>query len=216
MSDSNPSDYAVTVARSAFAAIPWFGGALNEAFFDHRARTKLRPFEEFVNDLGRDLRALGEAAVDREFLASEAFGDLVESTIRRIVLSGAKEKRERLRKVLVNQISSPLPSDYQELFLDLASEVSEKSIAILSAYRDAWSRPRTADEPERTPKQGDFRDPGRYGLAPGEHRFLIQHLIARGLMYDDSVGRWNTSALQIVEISDLGLEFLRFVEGETA
>lgn len=49
-------------------------------------------------------------------------------------------------------------------------------------------------------------------MEAGAFRFMVQHLVARGLMDDDSVGRWDTNALQYVEITELGLSFLDFVE----
>lgn len=216
MTESRPRDYAITIVRSAFAALPYFGGLFNELFFDHRARTKARRFEEFVSGLARDVERLGESAINRSYLESEEFGDLTEATLRRVVISGSKIKRERLRRVLVSQMYSPLATDYQELFLDLVSEVGEKEIEILSAYREAKNRPQGEEEGENSPKREIFRSPEYYDLDTGEYRFLIQHLIARSLMYDDGIGRWNTAALKILEISELGCRFLEFIEGETS
>jgi hypothetical protein len=213
MNEARPSEYVVTIARSAFSVIPWIGGVLNEIIFDHRSRVKQRRFEEFVIGLADDVQRIGEGAVDQEFLLSEEFGDLLEATLRRVVSSGRQEKRDRLRRVLVRQLQAPLPSDYQELFLDLVSEVSEKEIEILDAFREAALRPRREDEPEQTPKMGLFREPEHYGLEPGNYRFMLQHLIARGLLYDDSIGRWSVTALKLVEITDLGSAFLDFIEG---
>lgn len=45
---------------------------------------------------------------------------------------------------------------------------------------------------------------------------MLQHLVARGLLYDDSIGRWDAKALQFLEITELGVAFLEFIEASAA
>jgi hypothetical protein len=214
MSGSNRvADAVVTMARSAFAAVPYVGGLLNEVAFDHRARTKQRRMEEFVAGLSAEISLVRQDAIDMAYLRSDNFGDLLEATLRRVVTTGGTEKRERLRRVLVRQMQAPIPSDYQDLFLDLISAVTEKEIEILGAYQTAFRRPRAEAEEANTPKRGAFREPASYGLDAEHYLLMVQHLVARGLMYDDGVGRWDTSAQEIFEISELGRAFLEFIDG---
>lgn len=216
MTDSKPTDYAVTLARSVFAAVPVVGGLLNEVIFDHRGRVKQRRFEEFVAGLEKDLGRVKDSAIDYEYLRSDEFGDLLETTIRRVIQTGTETKRGRFREVLVHQITAAKPLGYTELYLDLIGELSEKEIEILSAFRHAFLRPRRDDEPSEQPKQGPFRNAEHYALDVDTFRLALQHLLARGLLYDDGVNRWSTPAMEYFQVTDLGMAFLRFLEGSAA
>jgi hypothetical protein len=206
-----PAQIAVTIARSAFSAVPLVGGALNEIFFDHRSRIKQGRFEELVAGLEADLGRLDAEAIREGYLQTEEFSDLLESLVLRVIRTGDPAKRARLRHVLVSQMQAPSPASDQELFLDVVAEITEKELEILRAYGEAYDRPRTDAEPIEQPKQGVFREGWSYGLDEPEYRFHVQKLIARGLLYDDGVGRWSTGAMQLFEISDLGRAFLGYL-----
>ena len=202
---------AVTAIRSAFSAVPFVGGALNEVFFDHRSRLKQERFEEFVGGLELDLGRLKDTAINHDYLKSEEFSDLLESLVRRVVQTADPQKRERMRRILVSQLQVPAPASDQELFLDVAAAISEKELEILRTYNEAFNRIRTESEPIDQPKRGAFREGWSYGVDEPSYRHHVQKLIARGLMFDDGVGRWSTSAMEIFEISDLGRAFLSYI-----
>jgi hypothetical protein len=206
-----PKQIAVTAARSAFGAVPWIGSALNEVLFEHRSRIKQQRFEEFVAGMEADLSRLDESAINKDYLHSEEFSDLLESVVVRVVQSGDSARRARLREFLVAQMRAPAPASDQELFLDIAAEITEKELEILQAYAEASKRPRAEDEPIEQPKKGAFREAWNYGLEERQYLFHVQKLISRGLMYDDGLGRWSTPAMKFFEISELGLAFLSYV-----
>ncbi len=196
--------------------MPFIGGLLNEIVFDHRSRIKQRRLEEFVAGLEKDVGQLNQSSINYEYLRSDEFGDVVESTMRHIVQTGSQSKRARFRQVVIHQITASAPEGYSELYLDLINELSEKEIEILSAFREAFLRQRSEDESPEQPKKGPFRDAGYYRLDDDAFRLALNHLLSRGLMYDDGVNRWSTPAMKFFEITVLGLAFLRFLEGNPA
>jgi hypothetical protein len=215
-SSSTPQDYAITAIRSVVAAAPFVGGLLNETLFDHRNRLKQRRLEEFVNQLSEDVALLKVEATLVERLQSEEFSDLLESAARRAVLTSNTQKRQRLRQVVLRQIEAPQPTDFSDIFLDLISELSEKQIEILSAFRNAAEEAeKRVGEARNYPFVGPFRAGQHYDLGEQQFRIMVLHLVARGLLYDDGLGRWGTAAQQFFEITALGRAFLEFLQHPT-
>lgn len=208
-----PIQIAETAARIMISAIPFVGGPLQE-IIDHRSRVKLERLDELVEGMKGDMERLGEGAVRLDYLSTEEFGDLLESVMRRVVHAGDPARRARLRQVLISQMLAPAPASDQELFLDIVADISEKELEILREYSAAHLRPHGRGEQVNLPKQGAFRDAVTYGLDEHQYRYHVQKLMARGLLYDDGVGRWSTRAMQVFEISDLGLAFLKYVEAD--
>ncbi|MEA3195492.1 MAG: hypothetical protein QOD26_3825 [Betaproteobacteria bacterium] len=44
-------------------------------------------------------------------------------------------------------------------------------------------------------------------------RAICAELVARGLMHDEGIGRWDTAALEYLALTDFGQDFLEWVEG---
>jgi len=167
--------------------------------------------EELVDSLASKVENLGKNAIDEKFLRSEDFSDLLEAVFKRAAVTASVKKRECLRDVLINHLTGQAPSDLQDLFLDLVLEISDKEVQILDAFRTAALTQVSPGSVAPAPNTQAFRTASYYGMDEAQFRFAIQHLIARGLMFDDGIGRWNTAALQIIATTELGNRFIEFL-----
>lgn len=84
MSDSVKKEIIIGVIKGGISAIPYLGGALNEAFFDIRGRIKQNRFENFVNELSRRVQTLETSLFNETLIQSEEFGDVFETVIREV------------------------------------------------------------------------------------------------------------------------------------
>ena len=151
--------------------------------------------------------------MDVRHLESEAFGDLLESILRRVIMTRSEQKRVRFRQVLLREILAPRATDLQELFLDLIAELEEQEVEMLREYRAAAEiAAQRSEEDSQVPLAGAFRTAEHFGMDEAAYQIARDHLGARGLLFDDGMGRWDASARQFYEITELGLAFLRFIE----
>ena len=52
--------------------------------------------------------------VDQKYLKNEEFGDIFESILRRVVNTASKEKAQRFKKILLNEMKYTYESDFKE------------------------------------------------------------------------------------------------------
>lgn len=201
--------------RSLLGAVPWIGTLLTEVFIDFRTRVKQERLLSFAEHLAQRLHDLGLVDDFGALIETEEFGDLVESAARRAAAAAQKAKRERFAELVVNRVKGSPSSDYLELFLDFVAEFNEAEIHILVGYRSgAAARRAELDYNPELPPMGAFRTPEHYGMADEEYRSALGHLVSRGVLLDDGVGRWGTNAHTIFEVSPLGYRFLAFLAGD--
>mgnify|MGYP002410000489 CR=1 FL=1 len=120
-----------------------------------------------------------------------------------MIYNRSEERLHRFKKILVNQMVSPHESDWAETFLDLVSKLNETQIEILVFFRN-----HAEDEPEDMSKKNHRT----FGLSEGTYLFYIQDLISKSLLFDDSINRYGTRPSTIVAITELGKEFLGYIE----
>lgn len=147
MKKDQVTEAAISMAKSAFSAIPFAGGALNEIIFDYRSRLKQNRLNSFVELLSAFFTSHPD--IDPEQLTTEEFSDLFESVIRRVVQTRSKEKHLRFRDILARQILYPASEiESAEICLDLISTLDETAILILQEHQ-VWGSHYMAVNPKR-------------------------------------------------------------------
>jgi hypothetical protein len=147
MKKDQVTEAAISMAKSAFSAIPFAGGALNEIVFDYRSRLKQNRLNSFVELLSAFFT--GHPDIDPERLKTEEFSDLFESVIRRVLQTKSKEKHLRFRDILTWQILYPASEiESAEICLELISTLDEMAINILQEHH-VYGSHYAAINPER-------------------------------------------------------------------
>lgn len=200
-----------SLIRGLVGGIPGVGTVLNEVIFDLRARLKQERLKKFVQELAGILRTLEADKVDTAYIRSEDFVDFLEDVLIRASRTRADEKRKKLAAVLAGRCQRAERTPFDDRFLDLLLSLSDLQVRILSEHL------RAAQEREKSKKDASdgnskHRQPGCYDLSDSEYRFLVQDLISKALLYDEGMNRLDVRPFQILEITEFGRAFLRFLE----
>ncbi|MDE2997731.1 MAG: hypothetical protein OXU79_01480 [Gemmatimonadota bacterium] len=204
-----------SLVRSILGTVPIFGTALNEAFFDLRARLKHERLERFVEDLAKIVNSLETEKIDTGYIHSEEFVDFLEDVLIRATKIRAEEKREKLAAVLVGRMQNPESTPFDDRYLDLLVSLTEVQILILNEHLRA-AKTRDESNTEVSDASKEHREPGFYGLSDSEYRFLVQDLLAKSLLYPHVTSRGGLGPLQGLEATELGVTFIRFLEKGSA
>ena len=203
-----------SVIRGLVGAIPCVGTALNEAIFDLRARLKQERLEKFVEKLAGVLKTLDTAKVDTAYIQSEEFVDFLEDVLIRAAKARAEEKLRKLAAVLAGRLQHAEGTPFDDRFLDLLLSLSDLQVRILAEHLRA-TKEREKSKKDADDASGKHRQPNCYDLSDSEYHFLVQDLISKALLYDEGMNRWGTRPFQILEITEFGRAFLRFLEVST-
>jgi hypothetical protein len=211
----------VSATKGLIGGIPYIGTALNEVVFELRGRVKQKRVNNFIIELKKYMETINGEEINFNYIESEEFGDIFESIIKRIIYNRSEEKLHRFKKVLVKQMANPSNSDHIESFLDIISKINEKQIHILDIHKKIKSGELGSDnnlmdrnhiDAGHTTEISECRKPEYYDLDKGTYQFYVQDLISKALLADMGMNRLVVEPFQILEITKLGLNFLKFIE----
>lgn len=203
-----------SVVRGLVGAIPCVGTALNEAIFDLRARLKQERLRKFVDELAGILRTLEVDKVDAAYIRSEDFVDFLENVLIRAARTRADEKRKKLAGVLAGRFQCAERTLFDDRYLDLLLSLSDLQVRILAEHLRA-AKEREKSKKDATDANSKYRQPSCYDLSDSEYLLLVQDLISKALLYDEGMNRLDARPFQILEITEFGREFVRFLEEST-
>jgi len=218
--DLTGNEIAKIIRDSVVEQIPVVGSATVK-FFTLQERKRHERIISIFENLLSSLAGIDQSEINWEYVKSEDFNPMLGSVIDRLQYTTAKEKIHRFREILIKDLKTTYYSDFKETYLDLILRLNEDQIKILRAFQKlnvdlgSFSRNESADEKEkererlkiqRIPKAEDF------GLNRDLYLFYIQDLISKSLLYDEGMGRFSTGPFKIIEITQFGLEFLKFIE----
>lgn len=205
--------------RAAVQLIPWVGGALDTLMSGKGFRIQQQRIEEFLKNLNSRLTKI-EDKQDQE--ASEEFFDLVLSVFDGVARTRSKEKRSRFASIIANKIANDAPWEEAETIARLLKELDDIHIKVLSTA----VRAPVCDAPfdnlcvvtlrEAPYGEADKECPIKLTSELPEHpveilRMICSELTARGLLYDEGLGRFDTKALEFFVATDLAKVFLSWI-----
>ena len=115
------------------AAAPWLGGPLSAFISGRVTDRKIGRVNDALLYLAGQLEGV-EAAVDKDYVSSEEFEDLLDETLPKISRERSEQKRELYARFLRGSIlHSDVPYDEKLRFLDLLDQLQVAHIAVLQA-----------------------------------------------------------------------------------
>lgn len=120
--------------KSIVGQIPIVGPAFNEILYDYRARIKQNRLNSFVELLYDYFSKIDSDEINLESLTTEEFTDFFEMIIRKAAETKSKDRLEKLKQVLVNEIISPYKGDFKETFVNIVLMLQNKQIEILKCH----------------------------------------------------------------------------------
>lgn len=196
--------------RAAVQAIPWVGTVLDTLFSVEASRIRDKRAQEFLRSLSERLeRVEHKPRVDQE----ELF-DLVIDAIERAVRTRSAEKRAQFAAIVANRMEGDLEADQASMAMRIISELDALHLAILSIAIRAPDGPPPfsgiaicfVEAPEDAGSAESFDVPILTKIF-SDHptavvRLAVAELIARGLLHDEGVNRWDSGAMEYVRVTE--------------
>jgi hypothetical protein len=208
------AEYGLGLFKGIIGAIPWVGNLLNEMMFEARSRLKQARLNQFFTQVAQDVNSLSEDKLDKDYLRTEEFSDFIEEVCLRVSRERSEEKRTYFRKVLLDAFKGGRQPDFSAAFLNILQEITVEEISVLSGY--VWAYHRKAELQARGEKAEaqpvDYSQKEIAGLAPSDYRKVVQSLIRKGLLFDDSYGRWDATPYTFFQATDLGADFYKWLK----
>jgi hypothetical protein len=221
----------IGVAKGSIAALPFFGGALNEALFEIRGRIAQNRINNFVESFLVNLNDLG-ITLNEEVIRSEDFNDIYAAIIKRVVDTKNEHKLGIFKDILASILTTTYQSDFTETFLDLVTRLDFMEIEILKMFEHT-GRSGSLDISEEDDGSVSMLTSASYknqiiekiGIesihlstieSHGKYEFYMCDLISKALLIDtkttgNTVNDLSKEGLTHLYITDFGKEFLRFI-----
>lgn len=188
-------------------------------------RIKQQQINAFLENFVSALLKIEKNQINWTRFESIDFYFMMNSVTERVHHTKAKEKLYRFQEILINDLKTSYYSDFKETFLDLILRLNEDQIEILREFQKVNSEfgPLLRERHDIDGQQEQQRLRRQKILKPEDFRFdlnlysfYIQDLISKSLIYDDGMGRYGTGPLKVLDITQFGIEFLKFIENTDA
>ncbi|MFA6332834.1 MAG: hypothetical protein WCX22_07780 [Methanoregula sp.] len=184
-------------------------------------RIRQQQINTFLENFVSALMKIDRDQINWTRFKSDDYYFMIHSVTERVHHTTAKEKIIRFREILIKDLQTTYHSDFKETYLDLILRLNEDQIKILRTFRTQYNEygPFIRDESPSDEQNEQIRL--KYESLPKEKDFQFNHdlyffyildMISKSLLYDDGMGRFGTGALEIIDITQFGLEFLKFIE----
>lgn len=216
MSDISKKEIGIGSLKAAIGAIPWAGTALNEAIFEVRGRIKQDRVNRLVAELAQRLTTLEHGKISEEIILSEEYGDLLEKVIKECSSRKMHENLSIIADISVEAMKNPKLLNHPMLmvFVESVSALNKPELEILKQLRP-YSRANQAKQ-EKENKQIDFKLDYEKDEVLGLKKYIFKaafdSLIAKGLVLDDSVGRWGGGNRDFIKPTQLCVELFKILD----
>jgi hypothetical protein len=203
-----PKEYGIGLLKGIIGALPYVGTLVNEALFDARSRLKQERLNAFFVGVAESVEKLGQESIDHAYLKTEEFSDLVEDICLRVTRTRSEQRRQHLRKQLLDAFQGRRQPDLGPLFLGMLEQISEDELNVLRTF---VSFDKGRQEREREGRKVDMGpidyDSKPWGLDESAAKQVLSALISKGLAADNSQAYYDSKPLDRVLPTALGVAF---------
>ena len=216
------SDKVHKIIEAVIDGIPYCGPAFSALFCEIFAPPIKKRQDQWMEDVGNilvDLQKQKNINLD-DLQKNEAFIDLVYQATRAALGTANEEKRRALRNAIRNSASDNAPEiAFQRLFIRMIGDLDECHLKVLKLYNDpqGWFDKYQKQRPSIAAAGLDIilkTALPEYAERPDLYKQIWQELNQRGLVNTpDLVGLVSKKALYVSRTTDMGKQFLEFIEG---
>lgn len=144
MSDQNldilpPSEGAersLDIAATVASIVPWLGGPISQVLGGMSIDRKLKRVYDVLTQLADQVKDL-DPGTSKQYVETEDFQDLLEESLRRVVLERSEAKRRAYSCFLAQDISQPSRQEYDEKLrmLRTLEELQDDHLRIIKAIK---------------------------------------------------------------------------------
>lgn len=216
MNDVKNKEIAIGVVKGAFGAIPYAGQFLNEVVFDIRGRIKQQRFNDLVEEISVKIKKLESGEISESLIKSEEFGDLFEKIVREATNRKMHKNLKLLARISVECMKSTefLNHPLLSVIVESVSSLTESELSILNQlipYNKA-NQQKIKNAEKEIDFQLDYSKETVLGLKKNLFLASFDSLISKGLVFDDTVGRWGGGSRLFIKPSQLGIEIFNLLE----
>jgi hypothetical protein len=207
--------------RSLVQAIPFVGGSLDVLLSGAGANYHYQRIEDFLRKLQGRLSRLDQMLAIDDLQPSEPLYDYVMRVFDAVRRTRSSEKRQRFANLVTHQISKQLAWDEAEAAASLLDSLSELQVEILvyaqrlspCAAIGGTDRVFTlAEKPFGPAADAPPKLQSSFSTVPTPAlRAACSELIARGLLYDEGLGRTDVGAQEYFAFTDFAEWFIGWI-----
>lgn len=216
MDGTEKREIAVGIVRGAVGAIPFAGGMLNEVLFDIRGRIKQQRFTEFVDELSVRLNTLEENAIDENLIRSEEFGDILENILKEITKKKMHQNLSILAAITVSSMEDArvLENPLVNTFIDAIADLTPAELAVIQKLRpfNKANQEKVLKGEKELEFKLDYTNANVMGLDKTLFRATFDSLLSKGIVIDDTIGRWGGGQRDFIKPSQFGVELFKFLD----
>lgn len=193
-----------TSLRAAIQLIPYIGSTLDTLIGGGGQKIQQRRIEHFISELNT---RLNEIEASTRPPSDEELFDITLLALEHVVKTRSENKRARFAQIIAKQISAGGKFDAAETAIRLVGELDDIHIEILNAAFLAPLQPAPFDylrvvtiAPTPLPTASGKPPPQLKEIFPDLSdeilRLICSELVAKGLLKDEGVGRWDTKGME--------------------
>jgi hypothetical protein len=198
--------------RVAAQLVPVVGGAIDTILSGRGSRLQFARLERFIGQLHDRLLHVEAGSINVD---SDDFVDFMITCLEKASRARTPEKSQRFAEIVVTQVSEVRPWDEADMATRLLADLEDIHMSILSAALAAPEGMNAFGGVKVVALKSQAGETLLDGLsAPllnelGNQYSLISlrlacsELVARGLLHDEGVGRWDTTAMTYFVATDL-------------
>jgi hypothetical protein len=211
--------------RAAIQAIPILGSSLDTMLAGLGAKYQYQRLEHFIYDLRGKFEKLEHTNKLSSIEPSEELFDFMMQVFDQIIKVRSEKKRKLFANILVNQVRNDSHWDEVETASRLLSELNELHIKILDTslklpicdgvfenLQVFMLEEYTTDQPKNTPK---IPPTNISKIIPAISNSVLKmacsELIAKGLLHDEGIGRYNTRNMKYFIATDMARWFMNWI-----
>lgn len=122
--------------RALVNLIPYVGGSLDVLLTSKAHKLTEQRIESLLAELAQQVGTVDESKIDKDFLESEEWYDMVFRAFEKAIRTRSLEKIKLYSKILVGSLTNPDNRDHSEDFLEILSELSETEVRLARIIYD--------------------------------------------------------------------------------
>lgn len=124
------------LVRVIINAIPYIGNGIDIYLTNKWNKFQIERFEDFIDKLSSQLSCIQQNKLDKNFLESEEFFDIVYSIVKDVINSRLEEKRTIYAKILKDSLENEQIIYDLELLIKQVEEIKEKDLVFIKYIQE--------------------------------------------------------------------------------
>ncbi len=179
--------------RATINLIPTIGGSLDVIFSSRGQALAAQRLTQFIDDLRTEMRLLETRVVDKDYLESEQWVDLVMRAMEAAARTRDREKIRLYAKILKGAVSNRNLREFSpEEYLTILSEMTPLEIQVAtSIYRQQSDRPQEGENELTWAQRKEWdKIPERVSVSHDDMPFILIRLERTGLIKEITGAFW--------------------------